>query len=194
MAFHSFKQDPFLISPTKHYWGVWAGSWASSSSDTILFSSTRPQTETGGGADLLHCITLTDRLIVDKQLNSMPEPPRSPPLHRLTVRCCAVIWWRSPRMTTILHPSLSLRHKRVLCGARCSCLLVSLCHHYGVTDRITRTADEVRVESTPPQLGQESPRSTSIPSSAHSSSYIWLCGDWALGSPSGKDTVQSPGW
>lgn len=41
-------------------------------------------------------------------------------------------------MTTALHPSLSLRHKRVLCGAGCCCLLVSLCHHYGVTDRITR--------------------------------------------------------
>lgn len=45
-------------------------------------------------------------------------------------------------MTTALHPSLSLRHKRVLCGAGCCCLLVSLCHHYGVTDRITRAGEK----------------------------------------------------
>lgn len=41
----------------------------------------------------------------------------------------------------MLHPSLSLRHKRVLCGAGCRCLLVSLCHHYRVIDRKTRAGD-----------------------------------------------------
>ncbi len=79
---------------------------------SFLFSSTWLRTETGGWADLLRCITLTDRLIVDKQLDSMPAPPRSSPLRRLTVSplCCDLL--ELPRMTTMLHPSLSLRHKR----------------------------------------------------------------------------------
>lgn len=41
-------------------------------------------------------------------------------------------------MTTMLHPSLSLSHKGAIYGGRCCCLLVRLCHHYDVTDKITR--------------------------------------------------------
>lgn len=104
--------------------------------------STWPWKETDTCTDLLCCITLTDRLIVEKQLDSMPTLPWPPPHRRLTVpqsRCDLLVL---PRMTTMLHPSLSLHHKRVLCGAGCRCLLVSLCHHYRVTDRKTRAGDE----------------------------------------------------
>lgn len=118
--------------------------WASCSSHTVFIfflPSTWPWTETGACADLWRCITLTDRLIVDKHLDSMPAPPRPAPL-----RCLSVPWSRCDLlalrgMTTMLHPSLSLRHKRVLCGAGCRCLLVSLCHHYRVTGRKTRAGD-----------------------------------------------------
>lgn len=41
-------------------------------------------------------------------------------------------------MTAIPHLALSLPHKRVLCGGGCRCLLLILCHHYVVTDRITK--------------------------------------------------------
>lgn len=101
--------------------------------------NTWPRTESGACADLLRCIPLTDRLIVDKQLNSMPAPPRPSLLCRLSVPRSRCDLLAHPRMTTMLHPSLSLRHKRVLCGAGCHCLLVSLCHHYRVTRQENRS-------------------------------------------------------
>lgn len=99
------------------------------------------RTESGGGgsrADLLRRVTLTDRLIVDKQLDSTVAAVA------LTVICWMLSW-----MTTALHPSLSLLHKggggpRFLwCRwmpppAEAAPALVSLCHHYGVTRQGSR--------------------------------------------------------
>lgn len=92
--------------------------------------SIRSRTESGGGgADLLRRITLTDRLIVDKQLDSTAAAVAR------TVICWMLSW-----MTTVLHPSLSLLHKEggssvplVPVDAAAAPALVSLCHHYGVT-------------------------------------------------------------
>lgn len=84
---------------------------------------------------MLRHITLTDRLIVDKQPDSTAAAVGP-----------TVICWMLSRMTTALHPSLSLLHKggavAGLLGplvpldaaaAAAALALVSLCHHYGVT-------------------------------------------------------------
>lgn len=135
--------------------------------------STWPRTKTGASVHLSRCITLTDRLIVDKQPDSMPAPPRPSPPCRLTVRRRRRDLLALPRMTTMLHPSLSLRHKRVLCGAGCCCLLVSLCHHYRVTDRKTRAghggSEGGGLRNR--RSGRELPRSTGMTSCVHLSSY-----------------------
>lgn len=78
------------------------------------------------------------------QLNASAATVISTPLPDCSLLCGDLL--ELPWMTTMLHPSLSLHHKRVLCGAGCCCLLVSLCHHYGVTDRITRMGEGVRAE------------------------------------------------
>lgn len=71
--------------------------------DSIAFRLTAvsrrcfPHRASGGRADLLRRITLTDWAIVDKQLDSMPVSPRSSPLCRLTACCCAVICWGCAR-------------------------------------------------------------------------------------------------
>jgi len=44
-------------------------------------------------------------------------------------------------MTTMLHPSLSLRYKGSSVVVGWCCLLLILCHHYVVTDRITRMGE-----------------------------------------------------
>lgn len=75
------------------------------------------------------------------QLNASTTTVIFTPLPDCSLLCTDLL--ELPWMTTMLHPSLSLHHKRVLCGAGCCCLLVSLCHHYGVTDRITRMGEGV---------------------------------------------------
>lgn len=102
-----------------------------------------------------------------------------------------------PWMTTMLHPSLSLHHKRVLCGAGCCCLLVSLCHHYSVTDRITRMGEGVWGGlSEGGDCNRSWSRSHLGPQkSDHVSIHLHVGipnGSQALGNPEGKDTDQCP--
>lgn len=139
---NTVEKEKFFTMGTDSQYGMSLSEPPATLAQFFLFSpSTWPWTETGVCADLLSCTSLTDRLIVDKQLDSMPEPPRPSPLRRLSLPRSRCDLLALPRMTTMLHPSLSLRHKRVLCGAGCRCLLVSLCHHYCVTGTKTGAGD-----------------------------------------------------
>jgi len=64
---------------------MWHWYYSGAAVTRFFCSSTWPRRATGGRPNLLHWITLTDRMIVDKQLDSMPAPPRPSP-HLCTAR------------------------------------------------------------------------------------------------------------
>ena len=101
------------------------------------------RTEAGGTADLPRCITLTDRLIVDKQLklNASAAAVISAPA---AWPCADVYCDTSPPGCFIPHFHWAIKGASVELDAAAHRLVFG--HRYGVTDTITRTGEEGGVE------------------------------------------------